>query len=52
MNLRAHQHRQQKIIMYAATIMFLVTSSIIFYAVKDGVEYSKASSIHAQSVLP
>ena len=38
MNLRAHQHRQQKIIMYAATILFLVTSSIIFYAVKDGVD--------------
>ena len=52
MNFRTKQEQQHKIISILACGIFILGSVIVYSVAKEGLTYSKASSIHAQSVLP
>ena len=52
MNLYQKHYKTKQLVTILTVVMFLVTSSLLIYVAKDGLEYSKASSIHAQTVLP
>ncbi len=45
-------HKHYKLVLFLSSMVFLVGSLIVISYAKDGLTYSKASSIHAQSVLP
>jgi len=45
-------HKHYKLVLFLSSLIFVVGSLVVLSVAKEGLTYSKASSIHAQSVLP